>query len=159
MSRDVRKPDFCICENKDADQLCGNRTTDQRHCFRYTDRTIPPLPKSEISSLKLYLVIAQPGLCRTWSEIPKTGFLTSRLIYKSLCCKIWPCQNRSSSLFEQTMISWSPDATYPKSLRWLHRKRFLKRFYHKWAWWPSWSCDQQHVRKWIHTKFDLKMAH
>ena len=21
MSRDVRKPDFCICENKDADQL------------------------------------------------------------------------------------------------------------------------------------------
>ena len=25
MSRDVRKPDFCICENKDADQLRGNR--------------------------------------------------------------------------------------------------------------------------------------
>ena len=29
MSRDVRKPDFCICENKDADQLRG----DQRLCF------------------------------------------------------------------------------------------------------------------------------
>ena len=51
MSRDVRKPDFCICENKAADQLCGNRTTDQRLCFRYTDSTIPLLPKSEISSL------------------------------------------------------------------------------------------------------------
>ena len=51
MSRDVRKPDFCICENKAADQLCGNRTTDQRLCFRYIDSTISILPKSEILSL------------------------------------------------------------------------------------------------------------
>ena len=51
MSRFVRKPDFCIYENKDADQLRGNRETDQRLCFRYTDSTIPLLPKSEISSL------------------------------------------------------------------------------------------------------------
>ena len=50
MSRVMRKPDFCICENKDADQLRGNREADQRLCFRYTDRTIPLLPKSEISS-------------------------------------------------------------------------------------------------------------
>ena len=47
----MRKPDFCICENKDADQLRGNREADQRLCFRYTDSTIPLLPKSEISSL------------------------------------------------------------------------------------------------------------
>ena len=47
----MRKPDFCICENKDADQLCGNREADQRLCFSYTDSTIPLLPKSEISSL------------------------------------------------------------------------------------------------------------
>ena len=46
----MRKPAFCICENKDADQLCGDRTADQRLCFRYID-TIPLLPKSEISSL------------------------------------------------------------------------------------------------------------
>ena len=46
MSRDVRKPDFCICENKDADQLRGNREADQRLCFRYTDSIIPLLPKS-----------------------------------------------------------------------------------------------------------------
>ena len=45
MSRDVRKPDFCICENKDADQLRGNREADQRLCFRYLDSTIPLLPK------------------------------------------------------------------------------------------------------------------
>ena len=41
----MRKPDFCICENKDADQLRGNSEADQRLCFRYTDSTIPLLPK------------------------------------------------------------------------------------------------------------------
>ena len=35
MSRIMRKPDFCICENKGADQLCSNCTADhQRLCFR-----------------------------------------------------------------------------------------------------------------------------
>ena len=43
----MRKPDFCICENKDADQLRGNREADQRLCFRYTDSTISLLPKYE----------------------------------------------------------------------------------------------------------------
>ena len=47
----VRKPDFCICENKEADQLRGNREADQRLCFRYTDSTISLLPKYEIPSL------------------------------------------------------------------------------------------------------------
>ena len=47
----IRKPAFCICKNKDADQLRGNREADQRLCFRFTDSTIPQLPKSEISSL------------------------------------------------------------------------------------------------------------
>ena len=45
----MRKPAFCICENKDADHLRGNREADQRLCFRYTDSTIPLLPKYEIS--------------------------------------------------------------------------------------------------------------
>ena len=43
----MRKPTFCICENKAADQLCGNRTSDQGLCFRYTYSTIPLLPKSD----------------------------------------------------------------------------------------------------------------
>ena len=51
LSRVVRKPDFGICENKDADQLRGNREADQRLCFRYSDSTIPLLPTSEISSI------------------------------------------------------------------------------------------------------------
>ena len=44
LSRVVRKPAFCICENKDADQLRGDREADQRHCFRYIASTIPLLP-------------------------------------------------------------------------------------------------------------------
>ena len=47
----MRKPAFCICENKDADQQCGNRTADQHLYFRYIDNTIPLPPKSEISKL------------------------------------------------------------------------------------------------------------
>ena len=41
MNRAVRKPAFCICENKDADQLRGNREADQRLCFHYIDSAIP----------------------------------------------------------------------------------------------------------------------
>ena len=44
----MRKHTFCICENKDADQFRGNREADQRLCFRYTDITIPLLPKIRI---------------------------------------------------------------------------------------------------------------
>ena len=76
----MRKPDFCICENKDEDQLRGNREADQRLCLRYIDSTIPLLPKYEISSIWPSCVNVQPGLCGTRSETPKTGFLTTRLI-------------------------------------------------------------------------------
>ena len=80
LSHIVRKPDFCLCENKGADQLRSNCEADQRLCFHYMDSTIPLLPKSEITSIYLSSVAAQTGLCQTRSENPKTGFLTSRLI-------------------------------------------------------------------------------
>ena len=62
----MRKPAFCICENKDAVQLRGNREADQRLCFRYTDSTIPLLYKSKFQAsshlLWLYsLVCVGPG--------------------------------------------------------------------------------------------------
>ena len=75
LSRVVRKMAFCICENKDADQLRGYREANQRLCFRNTDSSIPLLPKSEISSVQPSSVVVR----RTWSETPKTGFLTTRL--------------------------------------------------------------------------------
>ena len=71
MSLAMRKPDFCICENKDADQLRGNRKADQRLCFRYMVATIRMVqslyylnPKFQASShfLWLYsLVCVGPG--------------------------------------------------------------------------------------------------
>ena len=80
MSLVMRKPDFRTCENKDADQLRGNREADQRLCFRYIDSTIPLLSIYEISSLYPTCVVVQLGLCWTWSETPKTGFLRTRLL-------------------------------------------------------------------------------
>ena len=42
--RIMRKTDFCLCENKGADQLCSN-------CFCFSDSTISLLLIFEISSL------------------------------------------------------------------------------------------------------------
>ena len=81
----MRKPAFCICENKDANQLRSNCAADQRLCFRYTDSTIPLLSKYEISSLQLSSVVVQPGLCRTWSETTKTAVFSQRGSFG--CCR------------------------------------------------------------------------
>ena len=79
----MRKPDFGLCENKGADQLCSNCTADQRLCFRYSDRTISLHPKYKCSSFQPSPVTVQAGLCRALSETPKTGFLASWLISSS----------------------------------------------------------------------------
>ena len=58
------KPTICIGENKDADQLRGNREADQRLCFRYSDSTISLLPKFQAFSYFLCLyrpVFVGPG--------------------------------------------------------------------------------------------------
>ena len=53
MSNVMRKPTFYICEKTKTPvcQLRGNGEADQRLCFRYLDRNIPLLSKSENSSL------------------------------------------------------------------------------------------------------------
>ena len=48
----MRKRDYCICENKGADQPRSNCEADQRLCFCYTDSTIPLLSTSKISSFQ-----------------------------------------------------------------------------------------------------------
>ena len=67
----LRRPDFCICENKCVDQLCSNCTAEQRLCFRYTDGTIPIL-KSKLSIFWFSSVPGQAGFCRTLSNTPKS---------------------------------------------------------------------------------------
>ena len=48
----MRKPMFCICKNKDTDQLRGNREADQRLCFCYIDSTIPLLSNQDVMGEK-----------------------------------------------------------------------------------------------------------
>ena len=68
----MRKPTFCICENKEADQ---------RLSFGYSDSTIPLLSKFKISSLQPLSLLVQLGLCLTYSENSVVGFLMMRLTY------------------------------------------------------------------------------
>ena len=81
MSRVMRKPTFCICENKDADQLCKDREADQRLCFRYIDSTISLLSKYE--NFKPLAIFCS---CAAWFVSDQVGnqnigFLTMRLIF------------------------------------------------------------------------------
>ena len=61
----MRKPAFCLCENKDADQLCGNHTANQRLCFQYIVQSLYCLnPKFQVSIHLLWLyspVCVGPG--------------------------------------------------------------------------------------------------
>ena len=82
MSRPMGKPTICIGENKDADQLRGNREADQHLCFCHSDSTIPPLLIPKLSRFCVSSATVQAGLCWTWSETQIVGFLKHRLILK-----------------------------------------------------------------------------
>ena len=56
MSLVMRKPAFCIWENKDTDQLRGNCEADQRLCFRYKDSTFFYPSTSYIRNFKLLAI-------------------------------------------------------------------------------------------------------
>ena len=75
----MRKHAFCLCENKP--QISFAVTAKLISAFVFATRIVQILyflnPKFQGSPSS---VAAQPGLCRTWSETPKTGFLTTRLI-------------------------------------------------------------------------------
>ena len=77
--------------------------------FCYLNRTIPFLPELENSSLQPYPAIAQPGLCGTWAETPKTSFLTTRLIYfmhGHHCVEV--NQNRNAVFSFVLVAEWPP---------------------------------------------------
>ena len=84
----MRKPTICICENKDADQLRGNREADQRLCFRYTDSTIPLLAKSEISKSLVIFCACTARFVSDLLENHIVGFPTRWLISCSPSVKL-----------------------------------------------------------------------
>ena len=89
----MRKPTICMGENKDADQLRGNREADQRLCFRYTDSTFPPLLIPKFSRVWVSSVTVQAGLCHTWSETQIVGFLMHRLKWLRVLYEDFSVQN------------------------------------------------------------------
>ena len=79
MSRAMRKPAFAYAKTKTQISFAVTAKLISAFVFRYIDSTIPLLSKSEILSVLLFSEAVQPGLCQTWSETPKTGFLRTRL--------------------------------------------------------------------------------
>ena len=80
LSRVMGKREFCICENKCADQLCSKCTFTAQLISAVVLATqkaqflLYVYPRLQDSSIFLLL-------CQTWSEMWNTGFLASRLIY------------------------------------------------------------------------------
>ena len=75
----MRKPAFCICENKGADHLHGNSTADQYLCFRYIDSAIPLFPKSPKFQASSYLLWLYSLVCVKPGRKSQTGFLAMRV--------------------------------------------------------------------------------
>ena len=73
----MRKPAFCICKIKGANQLHSNCKADQRLCFRYVGGTFPLLPKSEITRLWPSSVVVQQVFCRGLIGKPEERFSAS----------------------------------------------------------------------------------
>ena len=98
MSQVVRKPAFCICENKDADQLRGNRKADQRLCFRYIDSTIPLLPKSKFQASS-HLMWLPSLICVEPGRKPRRPVFSQRGSYgvsdQSMHCLLLGVSNKS----------------------------------------------------------------
>ena len=102
MSSVMRKPAFCICENKGEDQLRGNRTADQCLCFRPTGSTILLPPKFKISSLYLMLLsvlfvsdlVGNPEVRFSYDEAHMSKNLKE---YNGACTlrPVWPVQENS----------------------------------------------------------------
>ena len=67
-------------KNKGGDQPAHPRSLISTFVVRCLYSIISLVSKSEISSLYLASVAVQAGLCLTWSQTPKTGFLVTRLI-------------------------------------------------------------------------------
>ena len=68
--------------NKGADQPAHPRSLNSAFVVRCLDSIISLVSISEISSLYLASMAEQADLSLTWSQIPKTGFLVTRLKYE-----------------------------------------------------------------------------
>ena len=76
----IRKPNFYICENKGADELCSNCKADQCLCFCYTDSTVIQNFKLHRSVCvgpgwkpqRLVFLRRCSGVTHTWNVLPSS---------------------------------------------------------------------------------------
>ena len=124
----MRKPAFCICENKDADQLRGYRKADQRLCFRYIDSTILFFlnPKLQASSHLLWLyslVCVGPG---RKPQRPVFSLRGSNVIKELVQVKS-ACSNKNIALIGN-LLSWIislANAKFLFKIHFGHKKLYL----------------------------------
>ena len=90
MSQVMRKPVFPYANNKGADRPAHPRSLISTFVVQSLNSIIPihVLAKSKISRLYLVSVTEQAGLCFTWSQPPKAGFLMTVLVYY----RVWRCE-------------------------------------------------------------------
>ena len=74
ISRAMRKLDFCICENKEADQLCSYCSANQHLCFRHGE-LIPSSSYIRNSLLTFFLRLYRPVCVRPGRKPQRLLFL------------------------------------------------------------------------------------
>ena len=76
----MRKPDFAYAKTKA--QISCAVAAQLIQAFVFAARVVQSLffLNSKSQAFSFFSVTVQAGLCQTWSETPKTGFLVSRLI-------------------------------------------------------------------------------
>ena len=93
----MRKPALCICKNKDADQLRGNRENDLRLCFHYLSisytRNFKPL--AIFCSCTAWLVSDLVGNPK-FSTTKKTDIFSSKINKKPSFVATVLCEKRYS---------------------------------------------------------------
>ena len=83
MSYVVRKPVYAICDQQRRRSAAHPCSLISAFVVRCLDSIIPRVFISKISSLYLASVVAQAGLCLTWWQTPKIGFLVMRLVFRN----------------------------------------------------------------------------
>ena len=95
--------------------------------------------KSDITFLFEYIMIS----ALTVIENNNSRFFP----YKWIRNQIWPChkvgQGQPRFIICANLVGPTSPMLRPLAV-WFQRRRYmyLKGFYHIWAWWPLWSCDQ-----------------
>ena len=90
--------------SKGADQPAHPRSLISAFVVCCLDSIIPLLSISEISSLYLASLETQAGLCLTWSQTPKTGFLATRLNFDLLILKAGKAKGRGVSYIFTSIV-------------------------------------------------------